>query len=324
MSYQPPFTITATIIDLISKISEKVGLVQRDYSEASPQLRKNNRIKTITGTLAIEGNTLTEDQVSAVLEGKPVLANLRELAEVEGAIAAYDQLTQLDPLSLDDLLNAHKLMMANILTKAGSFRTKPVGIYKGKQVVHVAPPAHQVAGLMAELFEWIKSSDTHPLITSSVFHYEFEFIHPFIDGNGRMGRLWQTLMLAQWKPLFNDLPLESVIKEYQQDYYDALGRADEKADSTEFISFMLQAILKTLNKNAPLNASQNAPVKLKGLKTPEAIMLLIQSNSSITRKELASTIQKDIRTIARAIKKLQQQGHLKRVGSDKTGHWEIQ
>jgi len=322
MTYQPPFTITTEIIDLISAVSEQVGFVQRDFLDASPQLRKANRIKTITGTLQIEGSTLSEEQVSAVLDGKPVLASVRELAEVKGAIAAYDKLNVLNPNKLDDLLEAHRLMMGEVLTRAGQFRDKPVGVYKGKEVVHVAPPAHRISGLMAEFFTWVKQSDAHPLILSSVFHYEFEFIHPFIDGNGRMGRLWQTLMLAQWKPLFVDLPLESVIKQHQQGYYKALGSADSAADSTVFIEFMLKAILQTL-ENAPVNALQNAPVNIEGLKTPDAIIALVQMDSSITRQQMAKQIGKDIRTIGRAIKKLQDEGKLQRVGSDKSGHWEV-
>jgi len=330
MSYTPPFTITTEIIDLMSAVSEQVGFVQRDFLDASPQLRKANRIKTITGTLAIEGSTLTEEQVSAVLDGKRVLASVRELAEVKGAIAAYDRLNELNPLKLDDLLEAHRLMMGDVLNHAGSFRNKQVGVYKGKEVVHVAPPAHQISGLMAELFEWVNQSDAHPLITSSVFHYEFEFIHPFIDGNGRMGRLWQTLMLAQWKPLFVDMPLESVIKAHQQEYYKALGSADSAADSTTFITFMLRAILQTLEnaclclgRQAPVNASQNAPVNVDGMKTPDAIMALVAAESSLTRQQMAEKIGKDIRTISRAIKKLQDEGKLRRVGSDKSGHWEL-
>jgi len=323
MSYQPPFTITSEIIDLVSQISEKIGEVQRDFSSASPQLRKQNRIKTITGTLQIEGNTLTEEQVSGILEGKRVMASVRELAEVKGAIVAYEQLANLNPLSLDDLLQAHNLMMGDLLNRAGQFREKSVGIYKGKEVVHVAPPAHQVSGLMAELVDWLQVTDCHPLISSSIFHYEFEFIHPFVDGNGRMGRLWQTLLLSRWKPLFNTLPLESVIKDNQQDYYDALGQADDLADSTHFIVFMLQAILKTLDQNVLANASVNAPVNINDLKTTDAIIELLKSNPQLTRKEMAELIGKDIRTIGRAIKTLQESERLQRVGSDKTGYWQI-
>ena len=323
MSYQPPYTINAKIIHLISTISEQVGAVQRDFLDASPQLRRANRIKTITGTLAIEGSTLSEAQVGAVLDGKIVHASPRELAEVQGAIAAYEQLQQLDPFKLDELLRMHRLMMGDLLPRAGHFRNEAVGIYKGQDVVHVAPPAHRVSGLMADLFQWINESDQHPLIVSSVFHYEFEFIHPFKDGNGRMGRLWQTLLLAQWKPLFFDLPLESVIKEHQQAYHQALGSADEAVESTLFIEFMLGAILQTLAKNAPPNAPLNAPVNLHALKTTDAILHLLGDNPHLTRKEMAAQIGKDVRTIGRVIKTLQENGLLQRVGSAKTGYWEL-
>ncbi len=327
MSYQPPFTMTTQIIDLISQISETIGFVKRDFMQASPLLRKQNRIKTITGTLAIEGNSLNEEQISAVLEGKRVLAMPKELAEVKAAIKAYEQIEKLNPSSMDDLLTAHQLMMHTLIDDAGSFRHKPVGVYKNKQVIHIAPPANRVMDLMTDLLQWLNHTQQHPLIASSVFHYEFEYIHPFMDGNGRMGRLWQTLILSKWQPLFVDLPIESVINQYQQDYYDALAQSDKASDSSQFIAFMLQAILTSLTKNAPLNALVNAPVNddiiLKGMKTPEAIIALIQDNPEITRQQMAQMIKKDIRTIGRAIKKLQEQNKLKRIGSDKTGHWQL-
>ena len=327
MSYQPPFTITTDILNLVADISQQVGRLDASALNSSPQLRKQNRIKTITGTLAIEGNTLTEEQITAIVEGKPVLGSVRELAEVKGAIAAYDALPTFRPGNLRDLLAAHGLMMSDILVNAGAFRTKAVGIHKGNVVHHVAPPAHQVSGLMAELTQRLTQSKDHPLITSSVFHYEFEFIHPFSDGNGRMGRLWQTLILSRWHPLFLSLPLESVIKDNQQQYYQALEQADQRANSTPFVHFMLSVIAETLAQNAPANAPANAPVnaspEVAGLKTPEAIVTLLAANPELTRQQLADAIGKDLRTIGRALARLQQAGKIKRVGSDKTGHWEI-
>ena len=210
--------------------------------------------------------------------------------------------------------------MADILSTAGTFRNQAVGIHKSGKIHHVAPPAHKVSGLMGELMQWLSSAQDHPLITSSVFHYEFEFIHPFSDGNGRMGRLWQSLILSQWQPLFLSLPLESVIKEHQTQYHQALEQADEQANSTPFIQFMLTAIGQTLRQNAPANA----PVKIAGLKTPEAILTLLQDKPQLTRQQLAHSLGKDLRTIARALVKLQQTGKLRRIGSDKTGHWEVQ
>jgi len=324
MPYQPPFTITTDILNLVADISQQVGRLDASALNSSPQLRKQNRIKTITGTLAIEGNTLTEEQITAIIDGKPVLGSMRELAEVKGAIAAYDALPTYKPGSINDLLAAHGLMMSDTLVNAGAFRTKAVGIHKDNVVHHVAPPAHQVSGLMAELTRWLTQAKDHPLITSSVFHYEFEFIHPFSDGNGRMGRLWQTLILSQWHPLFLSLPLESVIKDNQQRYYQALEAADQQADSTPFIHFMLSVIAQTLTQNAPVNAPVNMIADIAGLKTPDAIVALLAANPRLTRQQLADVIGKDLRTIARALATLQQTGKITRVGSDKTGHWEVQ
>lgn len=328
MSYIPPFTITADILNLVASISEQVGQLKASALNVSPQLRKQNRIKTITGTLAIEGNTLSEEQITAIIEGKHVLGSARELAEVKGAIAAYEALVNVKAHSMTDLLAAHGLMMADVLTRAGQFRHKAVGIHKGGQVQHVAPPAHQVSGLMADLLQWLQQAKDHPLITSCVFHYEFEFIHPFADGNGRMGRLWQTLILSQWHPLFLSLPLESMIKDHQAQYYQALEQADEQANSTVFIQFMLSTIAKTLAQaltpNAPANAPANAPVNITGLKTTEALLLLLQHNPHLTRQQLAEALGKDLRTISRAISKLQETNQLKRIGSDKTGYWQVQ
>ena len=331
MSYTPPFTITTDILNLVAAISEQVGELSASAVLASPQLRKQNRIKTITGTLAIEGNTLSEEQITAIVDGKSVLASARELAEVKGAIAAYDALPGFQPTSIDNLLHAHELLMADILTTAGAFRSKAVGIHKGGKVQHVAPPAHKVSGFMSDLLQWLSSAQDHPLITSCVFHYEFEFIHPFTDGNGRMGRLWQTLILSRWQPLFLSLPLESVIKEHQVDYYQALEQADAQANSSPFISFMLEAIAQSLSPNAPLNAPANAPlnaplnapVNISELQTPEAILALLQNNPQLTRQQLAHSLGKDLRTIGRAIAKLQHSGKLQRIGPDKTGHWQV-
>ena len=327
MSYTPSFTITTDILNLVAAISEQVGELSASALLASPQLRKQNRIKTITGTLAIEGNTLSEEQITAIVDGKSVLGSARELAEVKGAIAAYDALPSFQPASIENLLHAHELLMADILTTAGAFRSKAVGIHKGGKVQHVAPPAHKVSGLMSDLLQWLGSAQDHPLITSCVFHYEFEFIHPFTDGNGRMGRLWQTLILSRWQPLFLSLPLESVIKEHQADYYQALEQADAQANSSPFISFMLKAIAQSLTPNAPLNAPlnapPNAPLNISGLQTPEAILALLQNNPQLTRQQLAHSLGKDLRTIGRAIAKLQHSGKLQRIGPDKTGHWQV-
>ncbi|MGB5917148.1 MAG: Fic family protein, partial [Phormidesmis sp.] len=242
MSYQPPFDITPSIVSLVSSISEQVGRLDSQTLQASPQLRKQNRIQTIQSTLAIEGNTLSVDQVTAILEGKRVLGQPKEIQEVQGAIRAYQALPTLNPASIDDLLSAHYQLTAGLLTDAGKFRKKGVGIQKGEQVIHMAPPAKRVPHLMSDLIDWVNTTTEHALIKSCVFHYELEFIHPFMDGNGRMGRLWQTLILEQWNQLFFLLPIESVIKDQQMSYYQALESADREASSTVFIEFMLGII----------------------------------------------------------------------------------
>ena len=256
MSYQPPpFEITPKIINHISAIAEQVGRLDRHGLSASPQLRKQNRIRTIQSTLAIEGNSLSLEQVTAILDGKRVLGHPREINEVQGALRAYEALPTWNPTSEADFLTAHRYLMGDILTDAGKFRRTGVGIHKGTKVVHVAPPAKRVPLLMTDLFQWLEQTEDHALIKSSVFHYELEFIHPFMDGNGRMGRLWQTLILSQWNSLFFLLPIESVIKDEQERYYQTLEQADQSASSTVFIEFMLDIIRNVLTE-ATLNADQ--------------------------------------------------------------------
>jgi len=198
--------------------------------------------------LAIEGNTLTVAQITAILEGKPVLGEPKEIQEVQGAIRAYEALKSWDATQKKDLLAAHQLLMGEILTEAGKFRRGGVGIYQGTKVTHIAPPAKRVPFLIDDLLAWLATTEHHPLISSSVFHYELEFIHPFSDGNGRMGRLWQTLILGKWHDLFYLLPMESLIKAQADQYYQALEQADRAADSTVFIEFMLEVIMATLKQ----------------------------------------------------------------------------
>ena len=280
-------------------------------------MRKINRIKTITGTLEIEGNTLGIEKVTAILEGKRVLGTQKEIAEVQGAIKAYDALDSFDYTDINDILKAHKILMGDILTNAGNFRVTDVGVGGKEGVVHIAPPYTQVSNLMHNLFNWLKRSDIHPLIKSSIFHYEFEFIHPFTDGNGRIGRLWQNLILYKYKPIFNSIPIESVVREHQKEYYKALEESGSVGESTPFIEFMLNAILITC-KSVPLNVSKNVP-----LKRLDKIIELIKENSNITTTQIALLCNVSSKTIKRDISKLKEAGKIKRVGSQKSGYWEI-
>lgn len=249
-AYEPPYTITPAIIQLISAISEQLGRLGVLEEEQSLKLRRINRIRTIQGSLAIEGNTLSEEQITAILDGKRVLAPPREVQEARNAIKAYEQFEAWQPSNEAHLTTAHQVLMAGLIDDAGRYRHGNVGVMNGDIVVHMAPPADRVQQLTGELLQWLAATNQHPLITSCVFHYEFEFIHPFADGNGRMGRLWQTLILSQWNPLLAQLPVESMVHAQQSQYYQAIRLSTQKTDSAPFIEFMLKVILETIESAA--------------------------------------------------------------------------
>jgi Fic family protein len=260
-AYQPPYTITPEILNRVAAISFGLGrlTVLTDQARAL-RLRRINLIRTIHGSLAIEGNTLSEAQITAILEGKRVIAPPREVQEVKNALAAYDRFNSWKPEYEKDLLEAHRILMSGLIDEAGLYRHGGVGVMADQQVIHMAPPAYRVPHLMADLFGWLAATDAHPLIASSVFHYEFEFIHPFADGSGRMGRLWQSLILARWNPLFADIPVESLIFEHQAEYYQAIQESTHKSDSAPFIAFMLRMILDTVTTTAPQVSPQGTPL----------------------------------------------------------------
>ncbi|MDR1044293.1 MAG: Fic family protein [Candidatus Adiutrix sp.] len=247
-SYRPPYEITPSILTLVAEIAGAVGrFTALGDKSLTPKLRRENLLRSIQASLAIENNTLTLTEVTAVLNGRRVAGSAREIQEVKNAFAAYEALEGWSPTSTDELLAAHKLMMTGLMDDAGHFRSGSVGVFKGGQLVHMAPPAKRIPFLMGDLMAWLAETKEHPLVASSLFHYEFEFIHPFSDGNGRMGRLWQTVILKAWKPPLAYLPVETVIKENQSDYYAALAQADKEAKATIFIEFMLQSLLNALN-----------------------------------------------------------------------------
>lgn len=324
MSYEPPFKITSKAINLISQISEKIGEISTlENTERTVQLRKKNRIRTIHSSLAIENNSLTIEQITAIIEGKRVLGPPNEIQEVKNAVQAYELLLNLNPYKQNDLLKAHQLMMNDLVKHSGKYRKGGVGIFDGKGVVHVAPPADRVPFLMNDLFDWLKSTDVHPLIKSCVFHYEFEFIHPFEDGNGRMGRLWQTVILTEWKPIFAWLPIETLIKENQKLYYKALGISDNNADSTEFIEFMLSIILKTIKEIIATELKITQKITQKITVNQQKIIDSIKNNPYITQEELAEIVGIARLNIIKNMKKLQEQNIIKRIGADKNGYWQI-
>ena len=245
--YRPPFTITPRQLMLVAEICERIGRWGGGGLSFSPQLRKANRIQSIQASLAIESNSLGIDQVTAILEGKRVLGPMREIQEVKNAIECYDLLPTWKPDSAEDFLAAHGFMMKALVDHAGMFRPGGVGVYRGEQLIHMAPPADRVAHLVNDLFQWLAATDLHPLIASSILHYEIEFIHPFGDGNGRLGRLWQSLSLSHWHAELAYLPVESLVLDRQAEYYEALGAADRLAEATPFVEFMLTIIRETLD-----------------------------------------------------------------------------
>ncbi|WP_298394105.1 Fic family protein [Flavobacterium sp.] len=244
---KPPYEITSLILKLIASISEKIGQVNAVYLvKQSPQLRKQNRIKTIHSSLQIEGNTLTEEQITAIIENKRVLAPQKDIAEVLNALKVYDKLKTFKPHSEKSFLEAHQILMKDLVENSGSYRKNSVGIVKGSKLAHLAPPAENLSFLMKDLFNYVKNKEELTLIKACVFHYEMEFIHPFLDGNGRMGRLWQTVILMNEYPVFEFLPIETIISATQENYYKALSISDKQGKSTVFIEYMLDVIDKAL------------------------------------------------------------------------------
>ena len=244
-----PYKVTTRIIEQIASIAGKIGEINAAYLYKPPtELRRKNRIKTIQSSLQIEGNSLSHDQVTAIIENKRIIAPLKDILEVKNAVKAYENIDSFNHTSLTSFCKAHGILMNGLIENAGKIRTKSVGIVKGSKVTHIAPPGDIVKSLVRELFDYLKKDEDLLLIKSCVFHYEIEFIHPFMDGNGRIGRLWQTVILRQYSPVFEFLPIESLIKSRQSEYYQVLGESDNKGDSTEFIEFMLQIINESLEE----------------------------------------------------------------------------
>ncbi|OQK17272.1 cell filamentation protein Fic [Methyloprofundus sedimenti] len=325
MAYQPPFQLTHTMTRQVARIGELIGTWKATHQNLLlPELRRGNRIKTIQASLAVEQNTLSVEQVTAVLAGKTVLGQPREIQEVLNAFAAYEAMSHWQPHNLEDLLAAHGLLMRGLVDNAGHLRQSGTGIYQGTQLVHMAPPANQLPRLMDDLLTWLKTTDAHPLIASAAFHYDSEFIHPFSDGNGRMGRLWQTLILSDWQPMLAYLPVETVIKHRQQAYYQLLGEADQNSDCSAFIEFLLAAIESSLEEAIASETETRVEMQVKTrVKTPDKILALLQQQPELTLAEVANHIGLSTSTVERAVAKLKQQHKLSYHGPKKGGYWQV-
>ena len=321
--YKPPFTVSPKAINLIASISSQIERYAIKMEQGDTlRLRRANRIKTIHSSLAIEGNTLSEGEVRAVLEGKTVIAPLREIQEVRNAIKTYELYPKLDPFSLQDLLLAHGTMMAGLVDEAGMFRKRGVGVFDGGKPVHIAPQADRVRDLMNDLFVWLENADDHLLIRSCVFHYEFEFIHPFADGNGRIGRLWQSLILGRLNPIFEHLPVENMVYSNQQAYYNAINKSSYLADSGPFIDFMLEEIL-----NALIDHQGKSNIDIadeKGLNYQQARVLgYLRADRHITAAKIAKDLDMSARQIERMLADLKAKGIIRREGANRNGYWII-
>lgn len=319
--YNPPFTMTEEITNLVIKIAELTGAIAfTDSLSKNPTLRRENRIHSIYSSLAIERNSLTLDQVSDVIDGKRVLGPPKDIREVQNAYEAYEQLAKLEPYSMEDLLKAHEIMMLGLIEEAGTFRSKGAGVYAGNHLIHAGTPPQYIPGLISELFQWLRDSSLHPLIKSCVFHYEFEFIHPFADGNGRTGRMWHTLILAKWKEFFLWMPIESLIHEKQEEYYEAINAANTEGESTVFVKFMLEIIkiaLEDLTQNVvDHHGKQNASAQDK-------LLELLAENGSLSAKNAALRLEISERQVQRLLKILKEEGKIKRTGSNRSGAWII-
>ena len=335
-TYQPPFRMTEEITNLIVEIGQYVGSITTYESmHRNPVLRRENRIKSIYSSLAIEQNTLSLDQVSDVINGKRVLGPPEDIREVKNAYEAYERVSELDPYSVKNLLYAHKLMTEGLVKEAGRFRSGNVDVYAGDRLIHAGTPARYVSDLISQLMTWLKESKYQPLVKSCIFHYEFEFIHPFADGNGRTGRLWQSLILRKWNELFAWLPVETLVHENQEEYYRVLQKADNAGDSTEFVEFMLGMIRNALKE---LRDNQNKGVNEANVEANEAnreaneakngtienqILRLIRANPKISQTRIAEELGVSRSTIQRAFGKLIESGWVRRSGGTR-GSWIIQ
>jgi len=317
----PPFKITNEILNFIYEIGELVGKISAEKEfEKNLTLRRKNRIKTIYSSLAIEQNTLTLEQVTDVINGKRVLAPLKDIKEVQNAYEIYERIDELDENSVKDLLLAHKIMTSELIKESGRFRSKNAGVYQGDKLIHMGTLPEYIPELINNLFLWLKNSKEHPLIKAAVFHYEFEFIHPFQDGNGRIGRLWHSLILSKWKKLFAWLPVESLVQKYQKEYYIAINNSNRNGESTEFILFMLRIINETLIE---LIETEKMTDKLTGKMTDKneertkLVIKYLNQNNSINNKDAKNLLDISEATARRFLNKLVKENILEAVGEYK-------
>ena len=321
----PPYTITNKMLNLATDIMEKIG--KANYFESLnrfPELRRKTRIKSIHSSLAIENNQLSLFQVESILNGKPVIGEQKDIQEVKNAYKAYEEIDTINPYSVTDLKKIHKILTFAIEDDCGKFRNHGEAVYDGEIQIFMAPPHTMVPTLMENLFNWMKKEkeNINPLILSCIFHYEFVFIHPFSDGNGRTARLWQTAILAHWKELFKYIPIESIIRKHQEQYYTAIQNCNNTGNSNEFIEIMLEIINEAVD-GMILASTQETAQETTQETTQEKIINLIKKNPAITQSEMAQILGITRDGISYHIKILKENGTIERTGSTKNGIWKI-
>ena len=323
--YIPPYKVSGKAMNLIAEIAaaiERYRIILEGPDGV--RLRKINHIRTIRGTTAIEGNTLTEEQITAILAGKRVSGPQREIDEVKGAHAAYEAIESFNPYSIDDLLKAHGLMTKGLVDRPGKFRNCNVGVMDGaRNVVHMAPPFANVPSLVKDLFAWLADSEDPVLIKSCVFHYEFEFIHPFLDGNGRTGRYWQTAILGKWRDAFYAAPIENIVWENQSGYYLSIRRSTLLGNSEPFIDFMLERILQAIKGKGEEFKNVGVSVGVRLSSRERDLLELLRLDGTLTAARIAETYSISTRQAERLLTGLKKKGFLVREGSDKGGHWAV-
>ena len=318
MVYDPKFVIDNDMLTTVSEIAALIERIPDTKTSKHIRLRQENRIRSIHSSVAIEGNRLSLDKVADIINGKRVIGDPKDILEVKNAQKAYDLIDEFDQFSVNDLLSAHGIMMNGTVDSPGEFRDCGVGVYKGGEPIHIAPECEDVPYMINDLMDWSKDSDLHPLVKGCIFHCRFEYIHPFVDGNGRMGRLWHTLILSRWRHMFSHLPIESWINLNRREYYDSLKEAD-KGNISVFIKFMLYMIKMAVDEFADeILYTQKSELNIR-----KEMLETISGDPGVTAARMAKMLGVSSRTIKRHLSEMVEKGVIRRVGSDKTGHWEI-
>ena len=325
MSWEPRFRITSEIAKNIVEITEII--TKKDlgnFGNDSPQLRRINRLRSLHSSLAIEGNRLSIEEITSIIDGKMVVGPEREILEVKNANEAYNEIDSVDPFSIGDLLKIHGIMMKGLVDNAGSFRTEGEMVIDGEgRIVYHAPPPELVVPLITDLLQWVKDSDYPMIIKSCVFHYQFEYIHPFEDGNGRMGRIWQTILLSRYNESFRWIPVESIIRMYQSDYYDAIEYSNSESECTVFLGFMTDAILKALKESVESQLRESTAIDEDMTFNELTLYSIIRDGHFKNIDQAAKLMGVSVPTVNRCLKSLKDHGTIKKIGNKKTGKWII-